>query len=372
MKICYLANNAIPAKTASALQIVKMCEAFSQNGNNVLLICPNTKVLNEDIFKFYNVKKKFEIKKLKLFKSFPLGIYYYFFSIISIFCSLSFKPDIYITRNFYSSFLLTYMGKKNILELHHSLEIESRIVRFICKYFNFFNNKNLFRLVAITKNIKSHYSNEYNIDINKFIISPSGTSITPKFFSFNFSKARLKIGYFGSINKSRGIDLILKLSKIDRKNDYFIYGDLEKYKNLNLKNNNKNLFLYDYVPLKNIVNEISKMDILIMPYLDKITSAGDVGNITNFTSPLKLFDYLVNGKIIICSNIPVLKEILKDNQNAIFIKNFNRPFAWKSEIDKIKNLNQKRLIISKNNFKIGKKYSHKIRAINILKDFKKI
>ena len=38
------------------------------------------------------------------------------------------------------------------------------------------------------------------------------------------------------------------------------------------------------------------------------------------------------------------------------------------EIKKIKKDEKKRLIISKNNFKLGKIYHHKPRAINILKD----
>ena len=35
MKITYLSNTAIPSHVASSIQIVKMCEAFSKNGNSV-------------------------------------------------------------------------------------------------------------------------------------------------------------------------------------------------------------------------------------------------------------------------------------------------------------------------------------------------
>ena len=34
----------------------------------------------------------------------------------------------------------------------------------------------------------------------------------------------MKIGYFGSISLSKGISTLIKLSKIDLENDYFIYG----------------------------------------------------------------------------------------------------------------------------------------------------
>ena len=81
--------------------------------------------------------KSFKSKPNKKYKTFPLGFRYYLFSIKSIIKSLKFKPDIYVTRNFFTSFLLTILRKKNILELHHGIEIESRIVRFILKKFKF-------------------------------------------------------------------------------------------------------------------------------------------------------------------------------------------------------------------------------------------
>ena len=49
-----------------------------------------------------------------------------------------------------------------------------------------------------------------------------------------------------------------------------------------------------------------------MPSSKKILrSAGGVGNIAKYTSPLKLFDYMASGKLIIASNLNVFKEILK-------------------------------------------------------------
>ena len=54
MKICYLANTAIPSTNASAFQIVKMCESFSKLEHKVLLITSN--VSEKKIFDFYDVK----------------------------------------------------------------------------------------------------------------------------------------------------------------------------------------------------------------------------------------------------------------------------------------------------------------------------
>ena len=78
------------------------------------------------------------------------------------------------------------------------------------------------------------------------------------FNKFLTKKKKLNIGYFGSCYKSRGVDLILKLSKIDRENRYFIFGNLKNYKNIRIKNYNHNLNLNDYLPYKAIPENISK------------------------------------------------------------------------------------------------------------------
>ena len=153
---------------------------------------------------------------------------------------------------------------------------------------------------------------------------------------------------------------------IDPINDYYVYGNKKQVKlSISLKNN-KNLHLKDHVPYKKISKILSNMDLLLMPYTSSITVAGDVGDITKYTSPLKLFDYLSVGRPIICSNYDVLREIITDNKNAIFVKNYKNVFAWKKEITKLINKPGKMKIISKNNYKLSKKYSHNIRALKIL------
>ena len=72
MRICYLANSAIPSTNASSIQIVKMCEGFSKLNHKVLLITTNAS--DKKVFDFYNVNYKFKITKLKKFQTFPLGL----------------------------------------------------------------------------------------------------------------------------------------------------------------------------------------------------------------------------------------------------------------------------------------------------------
>ena len=209
--------------------------------------------------------------------------------------------------------------------------------------------------------LKKKYIKKQNI-----IVLPSGSSLK-QFKNFSNVKNYFKIGYFGSLYKSRGLELIKKLAKIDRKNEYYLYGDLRNINYLKYQNLIKNLYFKNHIPYKDIPKNLSKMDILILPYVSAITVAGDVGDITRYTSPLKLFDYLSAGKIILCSDYKVLKEVI-DKNNAIFVKNFKNIYSWKSEINKLKNHPQKQIIISKNNYNLSKRFTLRERAKQILKE----
>ena len=79
-----------------------------------------------------------------------------------------------------------------------------------------------------------------------------------------------------------------------------------------------------------------KMNILTLPYTKIINLAGEVDDISLYTSPLKLFDYMATGKIIISSNLKVLREIIGD-RNAYLINNFENIYEWRQKIQLAKN-----------------------------------
>ena len=99
------------------------------------------------------------------------------------------------------------------------------------------------------------------------------------------------------------------------------------------------------------------MDILTLPYTRNIKAMGEVDDITQYTSPLKLFDYLAVGKMIITSDLKVLKEII-NSTNAFFVKNYENVYEWKKNISLAKNNKMKTFIFSQNNLRLSKKYDH--------------
>ncbi len=368
MKICYISNSASPSKNASSLQIAKLCEYISKMGHEVKLILPDTGI-KKNFFKFYGIKFRYKVVRLEFFKKFPKGLNYYLYSFVSIIKSNIKNQDLYITRNFFTSLILSILKKKHILEIHDDINIEGRLVQFFIKYFKILNSGYLIKIVTTTNTLRKQYL-RYGVNKKKIFTLHNASSLVSKFRKSKKKKS-LKIGYFGSIFRSRGIDMIIKLSILDQMNDYFIYGgSYKEIKTIKKNIKNKNIKFTPYLPYSNVSTKLSNIDICILPYTSKVTVSGNVGDISKYTSPLKIFDYMKLGKLIISSNLKVLKEILVDKKNCLLINNHKSEHEWHRTITLVSKNFNKFDVIRKNAFDYANKFDLNWRVKQLI-SFKK-
>jgi len=367
MKIHYLATSNIPSKTANSLQITKMCEAFSNIGHSTSLIVPNLKCEKISIKEYYDIKNSFKIYKVGSQTNRINGLNNILAPIKILKKSFDLGCNIIITRNLLISLILILLRKKHIFEIHDDLETGGNFISKIYKIFNLLNSKSILKIIFISNNLKKFISKNYNYNKNNFDILPDATDLINKKKIIKKKTNRKKIGYFGSIYSSRGIPLIIKLSQIDKNNRYFIYGGSKKEISEIIKFRSNNLIIHPQIPYKKVKKKIMQMDILLMPYTKNATFSGNYGNIINFMSPMKMFDYLGAGKIIVSSNIKVLKEVLKNNFNSLLINNYLDVNEWKKKIDMIKLEKDKFTKLRLNALKTAKKYSWNNRAKKIIR-----
>ena len=366
MKITVISNSASPSKNASSLQTAKLCEAISTIGHDVRLILPNTGY-KKNLFNFYNIKSKFQLYRIKFFKKFPIGVNYYLYSLLAIYNSDYKNQDLFITRNFFVSFILCILKKKHVIEIHDDLKIEGRVIKLLVFLTKFLNSNYIKKLITTTNTLKKVYSKNYGVNKEKIQVLHNASSLNVKFKNYKTLKKKMNIGYFGSIFESRGLELISKLSTIDLKNNYYVYGGEKKdLINIKKKFKNKNIYFSNYIPYSKINNKLKKIDICILPYTKKITVSGNVGDISNFTSPLKIFDYMKTGKLIICSNLKVIREVLKNNKNSILIDDFENINSWLNKINLIKVNKKKFNRIRRNAYNFGNEHNTVWRAKKLL------
>ena len=356
MNITYISNSSAPSKNANSLQTAKLCEGISKLGNKVNLILPETG-LKKNYFSFYNIKTKFKITRLSFFKKFPKGISYYFYAFYSIYKSNFKKQDLFITRNFFASFILSLLNKKQILEIHDGIQLEGRVIKFLIRHLKILNNRNIIKIITTTNSLKRLYVTEYKVKKDKIFVLHNASGLKSRYSKTKKTKKKLIIGYFGSLYVSRGLEILIKLAKIDIQNNYFIYGGDKKYINdLKKKYNYKNLFFNEYIPYSKIQKKLEKVDVCILPYTNQVTVSGDVGDISKYTSPLKLFDYMKLGKLILCSNLKVLNEVLIHKKNCILINDYKNEKEWLKQIFNVSRNIKKYDKIRRSAFEYAKKY----------------
>jgi glycosyltransferase involved in cell wall biosynthesis len=67
------------------------------------------------------------------------------------------------------------------------------------------------------------------------------------------------------------------------------------------------------VPPSQVSDHLTRATMLVLPNPASAIS-------THFTSPLKLFEYMAAGRAIIASDLPAIREVLRDGENAVLVE----------------------------------------------------
>ena len=78
-----------------------------------------------------------------------------------------------------------------------------------------------------------------------------------------------------------------------------------------------NVIVMGFIPNAELPLYQAACDVLLMPYQNTV-AASSGGDIARYLSPMKLFEYLACGRVIISSNLPVLLEVLNP-ANALLL-----------------------------------------------------
>ena len=358
-KISYIAEINLKSNSAYKQQVLKMCDAFSKKGFDVTLYVINSNNISfTKIKKNYLLKSKFRIEQV-LNKFEKLNFITRFFFSIKIYSKIKNKSDIIFSRSVFSSIILSLNKIENILEVHHPM------AGFTSFLFNLFKKKILIytKFVIINKNINKYLKLKRNF----YIIADDGVDLR----DFNIKK-KIKYQnscvYTGSLFEGKGIEIILDLAQKMERINFHIYGEVKTAsKNiLNRCNNLKNVKIFGYVNYCRIPEILRSHKIILMPYSKIVYGNYKNMNISNFMSPLKLFDYLAAERVILASKNSSYTHILQNKSNAILCNPSNLD-DWVKAINLVfsKKLNLAKL--QQNSKKTAKLYSWDNRINKIMK-----
>ena len=339
-KIVYVSNADIPSNSASSVHVMKMCEAFQKTGTNVTLVIPNhfNRELhrNTDIFEFYGVSKRFPVKRIRLIRKDVKGLREICYTVLAVLYAIMRRPDVIMTRKIMAARVASMLGFPYILELHTSTEPRHYSLR------KTLQSKYMKKLIVISESLKKHMMEAYGIDESKILVLADAVDISQYeeldlncHIDEKVEKGEpLKIAYVGSLYPGKGIETIVRMAAQDRKNIYDVYGargPMEKWEALK-EELSSTVEFHGQIANALVPQTLEQYDVVLMPYSNKVEVYGE--DLTKWMSPLKMFEYMASGRVIISSNLPVIREILTDRENAYLVEPDN-PKEWLRVIEEI-------------------------------------
>ncbi len=365
-RILYIHNQSFSPKSKGAidttlLQVFSMCNSFTQHVDHVKLYMEGDNLFLERLEDFerttFNSKFLFEIDCWKrLHKNRLLNRLIIQKKIRKIVESEN--PDVIFTRDafFLRSILKT---KTPLIYESHSAKQHNRLF-FVHKILQrevlrALKKDNFLCLFCISRGLSEHWET-LGVNKKKLFVWHDGFDKNLFFKQLNKKEARVKnqlpkdktiVTYTGGLYPDREIDNILKLAHVFQDVLFLIIGGPEKnreyYQKLADQQKAFNIIFLGFVNHNDIPYYLYASDVLLALWSSKVPTI-------NYCSPLKLFEYMAAGRIILAHCFPTIKEVLEDNKDAILCE----PDNFESMQDKLG-----KAIMIKNNPVLGRKAREK-------------
>lgn len=180
-------------------------------------------------------------------------------------------------------------------------------------------------LIATSRRLKGLLVSNCGIDPNKIEVAYGGVDTAPFLKKAEIKKEELRtqlalpqdsflVGYVGgfrSVGMEKGLDMMIKaLPYLNEKIRMVFVGGSEKqideYKVLatGLNVEHRCIFVEKQKPFEKVVEYMSAMDILVIPYPDK-------HHFRDYGFPMKVWEYMASGRPIVYSDLEIIGEILR-------------------------------------------------------------
>ncbi|WP_318435585.1 glycosyltransferase [Photobacterium leiognathi] len=304
--IIYVFAGKLPSKAASSVHVAKMCSALAKDNNVTLITFSDDK---KSIFHHYKLENIFKLKTLKplSFRRSETLLFIY-----AIFYAGLRRSNVIFTRDLLMAYVSSVIGLRTIFEFHNIGFVNSKLNRYFFRKLQ--KNKNLVINVVITNKLMEDSINFLNVKSDRIIVLPDAADKVD--FKTKIDIEYDSVGYVGSFYRGKGVDTVIKLARKMGNLKFHIVGGAENDINEMRKKSPSNVIFHGYLNQEEVDKLISKFHICLLPNKKTVYGAGNTNNnvdIGKYTSPLKLFQYMSFGKKIICSDLPVIREIVSED-----------------------------------------------------------
>jgi len=339
MKLVYISDSIFPSRSASSIQVMKMCETISRQGHALTLIVPTLRDPNTqagDVFTFYGVDSLFRFER----HCFPISLGRVLGSVIyawvSALAASRAHPDVVYGRFLPACWLTALRGVPTVFEAHvpPSTQRPGWLVNLLFRLWT--RTKGNRGVVAISSALATRLEAEFGL--TKVVVAHDAADVVQCACNNQTTNTdhRLQVGYVGQLYKGKGMELIEQLVCRCPSMQFHIVGGNDsdiRYWQKSLADA-ENITFHGHVQHERTETLRQKCDVLIAPYQPEVRVFGGGKNVAPWMSPLKIFEYMASGKAIVCSDLPVLREVLSHEETALLCDPL-KPEEWERSLKRL-------------------------------------
>lgn len=322
----YVWGGTLPSQLANSVQVMKMCEALTMNGHAVTLYhsTPGSDCWSSEeqsrVFAEYGIRYPFRLVNVPSGK----GVYRHVFGVrVALKLFVSANKSLVFSRFLPAAAWCSLAGIATVHELHvPPTTLSERLYLQLL-----LAGKGFRKIVAITgalaRALRRQVPERKWPDI---LIEADGVNldeyrapmVVPPDVA-HLTESRPLVGYIGSLHSGKGAELIVRVARLSPDLQFLVVGgpdDLaESYRAQAKADGVTNISWVGFRQNVEVPGYVQACDVVLLPNQRSVVLLGkqDIGS---WTSPLKLFEYMAAGKIILASDLPVLTEVL-NSQNAV-------------------------------------------------------
>ena len=311
----YVSPSILPSRSANSIHVINQCNALARKVDTIHLYFAtlNKQLDVSNLNKVYGVQlhSNIVLHPICISNTFAVQLRIASRALLGLMTSRD-RPV--ISRNFYFSFILTLFCVVHVHECHG---LETQKIKKVMQ--NTILRRN--RVVVISEKLADMISSEYALTTLPLILHDAASQVSPiNVDSLIRDRFRFKIGYFGHLYPGRGIEVIRDLAENFSFIDFYVAGgDEVSINRLKNQNNPKNMIILGFLRNIEARSLMYELDALLMPYQNKVCIGLKNSDTSKWMSPLKMFEYMSSKRPIVSSDLPVIREVLENNRNAILV-----------------------------------------------------
>lgn len=359
MKIAYIYPEHLPSTNARSISVINSAYEISKLCQCTLFITNEQNIPNTDIYNNYNIlNNNLTIKKIS--KKFLFLKSNKFFNRNLLRETKNSNYDIFYVRHLkLAQFLIEHKqeNQKVIFECHEIFyKANSKI-----KSDEAFVYENVSGLVFINETLKRHFCKEFNLSNIPQKVIHNGTSFNFEYKYKDFNNIN-ELFYIGNFYTWKGLEFLIQTMNHLRMLKLNIIGtgnELEVLQKLR-----EELNLTKHINFLGFKNTHDVKDILLNSKLTIIPNIPS--RYSNFSSPIKLYEYMSTSNIVIAADMETIKEVIIDGKNGFLFESGSLK-SLKGTIQKVISLpNETLQKIAKNAYNTSKEFTWERRAQSIV------